>query len=69
MVPEGKKVRVRYVYGGWGLIRRLYALGFIPGEIVQVIKSSFGPIVVYVRGTRIALGRGVARKIIVEEVE
>ena len=66
-LPEGATAVVRQVVGGRGLVRRLTELGFTPNTPV-VLYSSFGPLVVLVRGTRVVLGRGEAMKIIVEEL-
>ena len=63
---ENKQATVVEVVGGRGLVRRLYELGFTPGTKVRVISSSSpGPVLVDVKGARIALGRGVTMKIIV----
>jgi len=52
--------------GGSCFRSRLAALGFTPGVSVTVLQNRrFGPLLVMVRDTRIALGRGEARKIIV----
>jgi len=67
LAPENRMVRVVELRGGRGLIRRLAELGFLDGEWVRVLKSSpSGPALVEVKGARIALGRGVLMKIIVE---
>jgi DtxR family Mn-dependent transcriptional regulator len=54
--------------GGWGLQKRLMDMGLTPGTKVTVVKSApfRGPIEVYVRGSRLALGRGMAARILVE---
>jgi len=65
-LSENKQATVVKVVGGRGLVRRLYELGFTPGTKVRVISSSSpGPVLVDVKGARIALGRGVTMKIIV----
>ena len=65
-LPEKKQATVVEIVGGRGLIRRLYELGFTPGTKVKILSSnSPGPVLVDVRGARIALGRGVTMKIIV----
>ena len=57
------------IRGGRGLINRLTAMGLTPGTIVHVLKSGGpGPLLIEVRDTRIALGRGVAMKIYVRGV-
>jgi len=63
---EGEVGRVVEIRAGRGLTRRLIAMGIAPGMKVRVLKSSGpGPILVEVGQTRIALGRGVAMKVIV----
>lgn len=53
---------------GRGFERRLIDMGITPGTKITVVKSAplHGPIEVVVRGSRLALGRGVAEKILVE---
>ena len=64
---EGESGRVVEVRAGRGLTRRLLAMGIAPGMKVRVLKSSgLGPILIEVGQTRVALGRGIAMKIIVE---
>ncbi|MFB0504935.1 MAG: ferrous iron transport protein A [Candidatus Bathyarchaeia archaeon] len=52
----------------WGFHRRLMDMGLTPGTIVTVVKSApfHGPVEVRVRGSRLALGRGMAERIFVE---
>jgi ferrous iron transport protein A len=46
---------------------RLASLGFTPGAQVDMTQNyGRGPLIVMVRGTRVALGRGEAAKIFVE---
>jgi len=54
--------------GGWGLERRLMDMGLTPGTRVTVVKSApfRGPLEVLVRGSRLALGRGMAERIFVK---
>ena len=60
---------VQYLAGGRGLTSRLATLGFTPGARVTMVQNfGRGPIIVMVRGTRIALGRGEAQKIMVTPV-
>ena len=70
LLPDGSKGVVRMVVGGFGMRRRLRELGFTEGEEVRVLKGGGpGPVVVLIRGSRIALGRGVAMKVLVEVAE
>lgn len=56
------------VLGGHGLIRRLDALGIRPGKKVTKVSSTLfhGPVTLRVDNTQVAVGFGMARKIIVE---
>ncbi|HIE14725.1 TPA: ferrous iron transport protein A [Candidatus Bathyarchaeota archaeon] len=53
---------------GWGLRKRLMDMGLTPGTRITVIKSApfGGPVEILVRGSRLALGRGMAERIYVE---
>jgi ferrous iron transport protein A len=56
--------------GGRGIMKRLLDLGLTKGCTFKVVQGSTrGPILVEVRGTRIALGQGLARRVIVEVLE
>jgi ferrous iron transport protein A len=56
------------VLGGRGLIQRLDALGIRPGKKVTKVSSALfrGPVMLRVNGAQVAVGFGMARKIIVE---
>jgi ferrous iron transport protein A len=70
-VEENKKARVVDVQGGWGIRRRLGQMGIHPGDIVTVLRYGAlgGPILIEVHGFQVALGRGIASRILVEDVE
>ena len=61
---EGTVVALR---GGHGFVSRLATLGFTPGALLTMIQNfGHGPLIVRVRDTRIALGRGEARHVLVQ---
>ena len=53
---------------GHGLNRRLQQMGLHVGDVVTVSSQAIlkGPLLVTVHGMQIALGRGVARRIVVD---
>ena len=59
---------VVHIAGGHGLVRRLHALGIRPGKKVTKVSSMFGrgPVTVQVGHTQIAVGFGMANRIVVE---
>jgi len=69
ILPDREVIVVRMVCGRKASMR-LNELGFVPGERVRVVKSiSYGPIEVEVKGTKVAIGHGLAKKVLVEECE
>ena len=70
LVPPGFEVRIVGLHGGRRLVQRLSNLGFTIGGKIKVVHThNPGPVLVEVKDSRIALGRGCSMKIIVEEVE
>ena len=63
-LAPGEVGTVASLAGGWGFVSRLAALGLTPGGEVSMAQNfGRGPIIVRVRNTRIALGRGEAQKV------
>ncbi|TET17586.1 MAG: ferrous iron transport protein A [Dehalococcoidia bacterium] len=80
-MPNGKQITLRQmragqsgivfqIQGGHGLISRLSALGIRPGQRITKVGSTFmrGPVTIRVGNAQVALGFGMANKIIVELV-
>jgi ferrous iron transport protein A len=68
-VKTGQTVRIIHFEGGLGFEHKLRQLGLVPGDNARVLRHAplGGPILVEVDGRSIALGRGVASRVIVEE--
>jgi len=67
-VKAGKRVVLVSIDGGCQAEMRLAEMGFLPGVEIQVINNSgIGPLTVIIKGTKLALGHGLARKILVKE--
>jgi ferrous iron transport protein A len=65
-IKTGRTVQLVAIEGGQNVTRRLAAMGMLPRAELEVVRNDNpGPFIVRVRGTRIALGRGVAHKIMV----
>uniref|UniRef100_A0A7V0Z4Q1 GTP-binding protein n=1 Tax=candidate division WOR-3 bacterium TaxID=2052148 RepID=A0A7V0Z4Q1_UNCW3 len=67
MMKPGEKGRVVEIAGGKGLISRLESLGIIPGAEITKISEQImhGPVVIKIGNTQVAIGYGMARKVIV----
>jgi Fe2+ transport system protein FeoA len=48
---------------------RLGCLGILPGETIKILQqNNGGPLLIEVKGTRVALGNGICGKVIVTPV-
>ena len=78
-MPDGKQIPlsqmraqqsgvVVQIQGGHGLVNRLSALGIRPGKRIAKISSMFmrGPVTIQVDRAQVAIGFGMARRIIVQ---
>lgn len=68
MLGAGERARLLKVSANESLVSRLNAMGLTPGVEVTVIQDAGGPLLLSVRNSRLALGRAMARKILVEIV-
>ena len=65
LLPVGGHARIEKVEGGRLLTRRLLSLGLRVGCEVDVVQHRGRGVVVASQGTRVALGAGVADKLLV----
>jgi len=67
-VTPGRTMEVVDLIGGERSTQRLLEMGLYAGASVEVIAGrGWGPVVLRLAGSRLALGRGMANKIIVRE--
>jgi ferrous iron transport protein A len=67
-LEEGETGVVVGIHGGYGLAHRLESLGIRAGKKVTKVSSQLmrGPVTVRLDNSQVAIGFGMARKIIVE---
>ncbi len=65
-IPVGRRARLVKIEGGRELTRRLLGLGLSINEEVEVLQHRGRGVVVARGGNRIALGGGVAEKLMAE---
>ena len=67
-MQSGQSGKVAQVQGGHGLVSRLNALGIRPNKRITKVSSMLmrGPVTIQLDSTQIAIGFGMANKIIVE---
>ncbi len=61
--------RIVAIKGGIGIRQKLMLRGISEGSIVRVVSSNGGPVVLESDGGMIAIGRGMAHKIMVQRIE
>ncbi len=67
MVSPGEKVKIIEFNGGGQLRKRLSDMGISIGQEIEVLNRG-GPLIVSVKGSRVALGKGLAQKVMVRPV-
>jgi len=67
-MQAGQSGTVVEILGGHGLVNRLNAMGIRPGKRITKVSSMFmrGPVTIQVGQAQIAIGFGMAGKIVVE---
>ena len=67
-IKTGEHIMFLAIHADKGVASRLTSLGFTPGVDVEMVQNyGYGPLVVTVRGTRVALGRREAQRIFVKK--
>lgn len=69
LVRPGSTVTVSAVQGAAESRRQLGDLGFVTGGQVSVVSARDGDLIVSVKGARIALDRGTARRVMTQQPE
>jgi len=64
----GQSGKIQFIRGGHNVLQRLLDMGLTPGTKVTLIKAApfGGPIEIFVRGSKLAIGHGIATKVFVD---
>jgi ferrous iron transport protein A len=70
-MKAGQKGKVNEINGGRGMMIKLEALGIRPGVVITKVSAQImhGPVIVETGGTRVAIGFGMARRIILKPAD
>ena len=66
MLSQGETACIKEIVGGRTARGKLTDLGFVSGKTVKIHRSSVGPLIVGLGDNRVALGRGMAHKVLVD---
>ena len=66
-LKEGSRCVIEFIRGEHKTLRRLLDMGLTPGTRISVLRTApmSGPVEIYVRGSRLAIGKGIASNIFV----
>jgi ferrous iron transport protein A len=67
MLRVGETACIKEIVGGRTVKGKLTDLGFVSGKKIKIHRSSGGPLIVAIGDNRVALGRGMAHKVIVDK--
>jgi Fe2+ transport system protein FeoA len=69
-LEKNKNAVIISIDSGWQSAKRLADLGLTPNTPIKILRKTLflGPIEIEARGCKLALGRGVASKILVKEL-
>jgi ferrous iron transport protein A len=65
-LPVGSRARIERLLGGRLMTRRLLSLGLRVGSVLDVVQQRGRGVVVASHGIRVALGAGVAEKLLMQ---
>ena len=70
-INENRKAQVIDIQGGQGIRQRLSQMGIHPGDTITILRYGAlrGPILIEIHGSQVAIGRGIASRVTVEETE
>jgi DtxR family transcriptional regulator, Mn-dependent transcriptional regulator len=67
-LKDGQSGKISFIRGGHNVLQRLLDMGLTPSTKITLLKAApfEGPIEISVRGSKLALGRGIASKVFVD---
>ncbi len=68
-LQNGRRGRIASIEGGKLMVRRMLSLGLRVGTVVNMLNHRGKSVVIQNAGTRVALGPGIAEKLLVEPLE
>ena len=68
-LPEGARARIVEIQGGRNLVHRLLSQGVRTGSEIQIVQQRSKGVVIACNGNRVALGFGVADKLLTQPLD
>lgn len=64
----GQSGEVDNIVGGEMICKKLMEMGFNKGAVIRVVKNDSGALIVKVSGSKLAVARGMAQKVMMREM-
>lgn len=65
-LKKDESAKIGGISGGCGARNRLHELGLNKGVCVKIVKNDIGPLILNIQGHKLAIGKGLANKIFIE---
>lgn len=63
----GEKGTVKNIQGNDTIAKKLYEMGINKGSNIEIVKNDLGPLIVSLTGSRIAISKSLAQKILISK--
>ena len=67
MLKQGNSGIIKELHGGSAAVKHLEDMGFVAGETVRVISELSGNLIIELKGSRLALNKTLANRIILTD--
>ena len=67
MLKQGNSGIIKELHGGSAAVKHLEDMGFVAGETVRVISELAGNLIIELKGSRLALNKTLANRIILKD--
>jgi Fe2+ transport system protein FeoA len=69
LLQRGEQAEILVIRGGFHVQQRLESMGFVPGTHVEMVTNQMdGPVIINVKDSRVAVGRGLLHHIYVQPI-
>ncbi|MDT8715184.1 FeoA domain-containing protein [Clostridium sp. 19966] len=68
VIDTGRQATVDTVCGGENMCKKLMEMGVNKGAVIEMVKNDSGSIIIKLGESRLVLARGMAQKVLVQEL-
>lgn len=68
IIGVGKSAEIDNLTGSENMCKKLMEMGMNKGAVIQIVKNDAGSLIIRIGESRLVLGRGMAQKVMVREL-